>query len=54
MTAIAWAIMFIGLIFYDGIWTDRLTELKLNNFMAGFILFCLIMLVISTFREWLR
>ena len=50
MTAIAWAIVFIGLIFYEAVYPDKATTPNFNTLVviaAG-------ALAVSTVREWMR
>ena len=54
MTAIAWAIVFIGLIFYGEIYLERLTKLKLTDTLSGLTIFSLGILIVCTIRELLR
>lgn len=52
MTTIAWAIVFIGLIFYDGIWKEKLDKGKPVS--GQLIVFCFIILILCTIRELAR
>lgn len=54
MTAIAWAIMFIGLMFYDRMYSAYIKEHELVNFSGGFTLLCLMMLIVCSIRELFR
>lgn len=54
MTAIAWAIMTLGMIFYSDIYYDRLKETGVDKFVGGFTTCCIIILIVSTLREWSR
>ena len=50
MTAIAWAIVFIGLIFYEAVYPDKAINPSFNTL----IMIAAGALSVSTVREWMR
>jgi len=54
MTAIAWAIVFTGSIFYVEIYGERLKIQGTYDTMSNFIIFELVVLIICTIRELFR
>lgn len=54
MTAIAWAIMFIGMIWYDAYFRVEIKEGGNSSSVGGLCLACLFMVVVCTIRELIR
>ncbi len=54
MTAIAWAIATIGLIFYDAIYREELAARDLGHPLGSIIIGAIVILFICTIRELLR
>lgn len=54
MTAIAWAITFIGLMFYGSIWDDKLKSLNLNEGVERFQIISFVMLIFCTMGELIK
>lgn len=51
MTAIAWAIVFIGLIFYGAIYDDKLIALGYDKTLGGLTFFVFVVLVLLTIKK---
>lgn len=54
MTSVAWSISFIGLMFYNTMYEEKLKFANTDQIGAWLAVISLFMLVISTFRELLR
>ena len=54
MTAIAWAIITVGLIYYDAIYRNELAAKELSGTIGGLILVSIIILLVCTARELTR
>lgn len=54
MTAIAWAITFICLVFYGDLWAEEFKASGVDNKHGKLIAFCFVMLIICTVMELIK